>query len=260
MLPALLVGMYLFIAAESTTRFLATIQRWVPLPAFRSHGLGVLVIVVTLIATAIWAQQRTVVEPMWLTYDRFLGVFFIVLVCCWLGLLMTNLVDYRPRLTWISLAPRNVVHYGILFLFFVFVASPYLGLGSFGRMTGESGLVSFGERNNHLLFPQASLTEFDDELIMIEASNDPYLAALAERDLQITWFDLVNHLYPRPETSITFLRGSERYQVDRTGDIDVFSVPNAWVARKFLRYQPVPTDTLGQLLSSRINPAIAANN
>jgi len=252
LLPVLLVGLCLFTSTESSTRFYGSLQRWLPIPALRASGLVTLVIGIAIIAVGLWSQNRQATESFWLTRDRFIGISFACLVAFWLTLLLTNLIDYRPKLTWVSMAPRNVAHYALLVGFILYLASPYLGLGDVGRLTPYSGLASAGLANNHLFIPQASLTKYDHDFVEILDSSDPYLAQLGQNGMKITWFDLVNYLNSRPNASLDFVRGGQRFRPEKVGDIDVFCEQNAWWARKLLQFQPIHISTFDRLSREKL--------
>ena len=248
LLPVMLVGLCLFTSTESATRFYNSLQRWIPIPALRASGLTTFVIAVGLVAIGLWSHSRQATEePIWLTRDRFIGISFTFLVGFWLVLLLSNLVDFRPKLTWVSMAPRNVAHYALLLGFVVFLTSPYVGLGNVGRLTWNSGFAAAGPANNHIFIPQASLTNLDHEFVDIIDSSDPYLAQLGQNGLKISWFDLVNYLNSRPDTSLDFVRGGQRYRPENVGEIDVFSEQNNWWARKFVQFQPIHIPTFDGL-------------
>ncbi len=242
LLPVFLVGMYLFLSTESIARIHATIRRALPFLALRSILLPTYVSTAALIGTAIRIQQNETRTLNWLTFDLVVDAAFAILFVSGLLLIVSNLIDYRPKLTWVSFTPRNFAHYLLLAIFLGFLVSPYLGLGNVGRLTAGSGFASTYNKNNHLLLPQASLTKFEQDWVEISDSNDPYLIRIANMQMLMTWYEFVNYVQPRPKTSVVFSRGGQHYQVDRAGEIAELSTSNPWLLRKLTRFQPLAKD------------------
>ena len=163
---------------------------------------------------------------------------YAVLIAMWVGILLSSLIDQRPRLTWVSMMLRNPLHFVVLLVMLIAVSSPYLGLGNVGRFTDNSGLVTSGA-TNHMLVPHHDLVHLETDLIEITYSSDAYLQQLADQQLSMTWFDFVNYVVDRPDTSVNFSRGDDQFDVDRTGDIEELSSGNSWLYRKLCTFAPI---------------------
>lgn len=251
LVPVFLLGFFLFTSTEFVSRLVGCLHRYVPAPAVRRSGLPIYVLVTVMVGIAIRFQQLEVEQTLPVGAESFVNAACVALTAAWIILLLTNLVDARPRLTWVSLLPKNVAHYGVLTLFIVTLSSPYLGLGDVARLTDATGFVAIGQRNNHLLVPQSPLMNLGMDRVEILASSDPYLASLASSQLQPTWFEMVDYLQLRPETSIDFMHDGQRYQVQRAGDYDVFSTPSALWTRKLARFTPLSSGEITKMANDR---------
>lgn len=241
-----LVGLYFFLSTESVTRMSMAVQRWIPSPTLRRSGLPLGVVVVGMIGIALWAQEKQAGFHA-ASAAKFVDFAFAGMVAVWVTQILVNLVDHRPKLTWVSLTPRNLAHYLVFAIFVVFVLSPYLGIGNAGRFSSSSGFASTWNRNNHLFLPQATLTRFEQDWVKIQSSNDPYLAQVSEQDARLTWYEFVNYVALRPQISVEFYRADDLYQVQRTGDIEELSQMNPWWLRKLVRFEPLPAAELRRL-------------
>ncbi len=233
LLPVMIVGLYLFTSSELIGRVHATLVRIVPFASLRASGLMVFVgsmaiLIVALLVAGEGYRHSAYVVAQWC---------YVVLVVGWLGLILTSLVELRPKLTWVSLMMRNPLHYLLIAAFIVVVTSPYLGFGSKGKFVGGSGLSTGGGVSNHLIIPQGNIVNHEKDVVEIVESNDPWLQKIADEALLITWFELVNHVGSRPETSLVFVRANELYEVSRTGDVPELSQENSWILRKLLAYK-----------------------
>ncbi len=79
--------------------------------------------------------------------------------------------DARPfgRLLWVQVP--------VLVLALLWAASPYLGSRTTAVFTMFSGIRTEGVAPNHLFLPTVHLTDWQDDFVVVESSNDPVLAA-----------------------------------------------------------------------------------
>lgn len=233
LLPVIIVGLYLFTSSELIGRVHATLVRIVPFASLRASGLTVFVGAMAILIVALLVAGEAYRANAYVIAEGC----YIVLVVGWLGLILSSLVELRPKLTWVSLMMRNPLHYLLIAAFIVAVTSPYLGFGSKGKFVGGSGLSTAGGVSNHLVIPQGNIVNHEKDVVKIVESNDPWLQKIADEALLITWFELVNHVGSRPETSLAFMRANELYEVSRTGDVPELSQENSWILRKLLTYE-----------------------
>ena len=238
LLPLIFIILYLFTATESTTRICEITVRWVPWRAVRSFGLAVVSVVLLAAAAAAWMDRARGTSQM---YGQTIFVsYYVGFVLIWSTCLACGLTDPRqPRLTKVAMLPRNPLHYAIVLTLATAGTFPYLGLGTQATLSSEHGLVTELGTNNHLFVPQTYLVEYQTDLVEILDSSDPYLAGLAQRQDMITWFELVNYLSRRPDTSLSFIRGGERFEVAQAGAIAELSRSNSWILSKLLGFRTV---------------------
>lgn len=256
MLPLMLVGFYLFTSSEVINRLHRSVNMRIPYPSVQSAGLTVATVlaVITIVAVRFKESQNADLS---FTSHQLVSWITALIVTIWLLSLLSSLVDLRPKLTWVSLLVRNPIHIALLVLFILSAAAPYLGFGSRGRFVDDSGLHVAGGNNNHLLVPQKDLIGLQSDLVEIIESNDPFLEQLATEGRLITWFDLINYVQPRPETSLSFIRNGQQYIVEEAGQINELSVPNKWLHRKLLAYGLVDRK---DFLSLAARKQLAANH
>lgn len=244
LLPVLMVGLGMFASADLVTRMQTGLRRLLPLGGVRRFGLGLLAMVIS-VALCILAWKRREVAELPFAGSEFLESEFVIggsywiVSLAWLGLLLTCLIDLRPKLTWVSFGVRNPLNILLILGFIIAIVSPYTGLGTVGRFVDQSGFASAEGASNHLLIPAVSLFDCHQGLIEVISSSDPWLQEIADSGQLLSWFDLVNYVVVRPDTSIAFIRENEHFQVERCGDITELSVANPWIARKLISFRPL---------------------
>ena len=248
MLGLQLLGLYLFASPELVDRINELCSQVIPVRMARRYGLGLVVVATALFALALQLelfgaasetdQHRSLASLAPASMDASQLVAWATLAgsFVWLLLLLPSLVEGRPRLTWVAMLMRNPAHYVLATLLIFMASTPYLGYGSLGRFSDQSGLVTSTVGTNHLFIPHQTQTEFADP-IEILASNDPWLESVASSGKRITWFELVRHLSRDPRgKSIDFVRGSDFYQIDDASEFPELSTRPPWLIRKTVAF------------------------
>lgn len=94
--------------------------------------------------------------------------------------------------------------------------APYLGLKTEGSFTMFSNLRTEGELWNHLLLPRSMrVFDFQDDLVTIVQSSDPFLNGL---DAQMVQFQLRSHLSTRPDVALEYSVAGTVRKVARAAD------------------------------------------
>lgn len=253
MLPVLIVGLGMFASTDLVARMQTGLQRWLPLWPLRRFGLGAFAVVVSVFVCILAFKRGEEFNLPFVRLGTVITAGYWVTLLAWLSLLLACLVDLRPKLTWVSFGVRNPLNILLILMFIIAIVSPYTGLGTAGRFVERSGYASAEGGSNHLLIPATRLCEYDEDMIELIASNDPWLQELADSGQLISWFDLINYVVPRPDTSISFIRENEHFQVDRCGDITELSVANPWIARKLIAFRPLHRDLVPASQQETVN-------
>lgn len=118
---------------------------------------------------------------------------------------------------------------------------PYLGLKTGNSFAMFSNLQTEGDQWNHLVLPRAMrVFPYQDELVTIVESSDPYLQRLQRERTRLVYPHLRLHLDGHPEASLTYERGGRRYVVPRVGDDPELSRRPPYWLRKLFLFRAVP--------------------
>ena len=128
-------------------------------------------------------------------------------------------------------------------LMFLNGMSPYLGYKTETSFSMFSNLRTEGERSNHLFVPQSlKMAGFQDDLVRIVRSSDPYLRGLADQKLLLPYFELRRRASNSPpDFSVEYVRGGRRVVAtknDPGAGGDLFT-PYPWLLTKLLQFRPV---------------------
>jgi len=121
--------------------------------------------------------------------------------------------------------------------------NPYLGLKTEASFSMFSNLRTEGPRPNHVLIHgHAHLTSYQDDLIEVLDSSNPFLRDLAERHMLIPAHELRRRMATAPSlrsASLTYERGGRVYARARIADDPDLARPLSLVERKLLRFRVV---------------------
>lgn len=118
--------------------------------------------------------------------------------------------------------------------------SPYLGLKTEASFSMFSNLRT-EVVSNHLLVPGSlKLAGYQEDLVRIHASSDPFLARMSERGGQLTWFHFKT-LTRRLDgsTSVSYTRAGVRHDVPRLGAVPALDDGPTAIPRRLLRFRVV---------------------
>jgi hypothetical protein len=150
--------------------------------------------------------------PAWFTYDALLLAF---VLSDWRNSGRQALATREPH----PLAVSNLSLLCLSGLFFLNGLSPYLGLKTETSFAMYSNLRTEGNRPNHLFFPGwMSIFREQQDLVEVLDCSVPELRQLADRKLQLPFFELCSELSTHPEASLLFRRGTEVHDIPRVGD------------------------------------------
>lgn len=124
--------------------------------------------------------------------------------------------------------------------------SPYLGLKTEDSFAMFSNLQTEAGNNNHFLMStDLRLTGFQDDLVRVVETSDRGLRERVGTDYLMTYFEFRRYLSQRPDASVTFVRGGERFTIPRVGDDPELSSPPPLWQSKLLQFRPVDTNEAG---------------
>jgi hypothetical protein len=242
---AMLVALYVVFRLEALeTGDLRKLWRWLPTggladAASRRPGLALLASG-TALAAALFFALRETPEPL-----RSRSVFLALWILYWGGILVAFAAlrlgsePARSALPaqWPRLAPALLLP---VLLVFLNGACPYLGLKTETSFSMFSNLRTEGGRTNHLLAPTSlQLFAFQRDLVEVMDASDAALRARGRAGKRIAFFELRDWLSRHPDSSVSFVRGSQRSDLARAGDDPRFATPTPVWLRKLLRFRDV---------------------
>jgi hypothetical protein len=118
--------------------------------------------------------------------------------------------------------------------------SPYLGLKTEHSWAMFSNLQTEGGHWNHLFMPQSmQVFSFQDDLVRVVRSSDPYLAGDPRRDIRLVAFEMRRYLEDHPDVAITYeVRGEVREANPASSDPYLMQ-PQSRVLEKLFLFRPV---------------------
>lgn len=136
-------------------------------------------------------------------------------------------------------APR-VLAAVVVALTVVNAAQPYLGGKTMSSFTMFSNLSTEQGSSNHLLLPrQTWVSTWQDDLVTVEASDDPTLADIADAGDRLVFHDLQQRVRRATEPfALTYVRDGQRVQLDDATAPGAIPRPHP-VADKLLLFRPV---------------------
>jgi hypothetical protein len=148
--------------------------------------------------------------------------------------------------TWRGTKPRATIgglawfQVPVLALAIAWALSPYLGLRTTGVFTMFSGIRTEGAAPNHVFMPHLRLAHWQDELVTIDASNDPALASSTRFRLAVPLVALRAMAMDDPDLTVRgVLNGRAVTFGPRAGESRLEPLP--YWEKKLLHFRPVPT-------------------
>ncbi len=142
--------------------------------------------------------------------------------------------------------PRYKILMIIPLLVFINGISPYLGLKTQTSWSMFSNLRTEGGISNHLLIRHPYyLANFENDLVEIKHSSDPFLNSFVEKGYLIPYFELRYYMSLKTGLSgsnseITYIRNGSVKSVMKPGDDPGLFEPGSLLLRKLLSFRPVP--------------------
>jgi hypothetical protein len=141
----------------------------------------------------------------------------------------------RPRPALLVLLPAAVLVNG---------AAPYLGFKTTPVFSMFSNLRTEGELHNHWIVPKRlQVVDWQDDLVVIEQGNHPWLAARARPDVQVVYHELraaIDRIRAAGRhVSLTYRRQGESIQVDTVRDPNERPPPLPAWRRKLIAFRDV---------------------
>jgi hypothetical protein len=201
---------------------------------------GVAVVVLGLLSVFSRKLGVSRVCPAWFTYN---ALFLTLVVSDWWVSGVSAIATRESQLFRIGgIGPACLAA-----LFFLNGLSPYVGLKTETSFAMYSNLRTEGNRPNHLFIPGfLSVFPGQDDLVEVLDCPVPELGRLADRHLQLPFFQLCSELSTQPEASIMFRRGAEVYDLPRVGDRrDLLPEIPLWKRRLFPFRALEPTGSQG---------------
>lgn len=112
-------------------------------------------------------------------------------------------IRYRPNL-------GNAL---LVLVFFLWVLNPYLGFRTMGAFTMFSGLVTEGPGTNHFFMPSVHLVDEQNDLVVLETSNNRALQDLADDGQAVPYFE-IRRVAASSSIELTGTRNGEPFVVD----------------------------------------------
>jgi multisubunit Na+/H+ antiporter MnhB subunit len=130
--------------------------------------------------------------------------------------------------------------------FFVYCASPYIGLGTGGTLAMFSGLRTEGGISNHYLIEEPlPLFHYQDKIVYVEDAQNPSLRAAMRDGQGIVLFDFQRHFtyIERLALPLALRVDDQRYDIRSFDDFVVFAneqfTAQSWLERKYMSFRLV---------------------
>jgi hypothetical protein len=203
--------------------------RWQNRPRATSFGRAAAAVTAVAVGILVALRIARPADPVLVAWVAYAAVVLGVLICfrsdCRAGAERAELFSVRPRV--LLVFPALTLLNG---------ASPYLGLKTETAFAMYSNLRTEGRVTNHLLIPSSlSVFHFQDELVRITQSSDPFLQRLARSGRLIPYFELRR----KPEASVTYVWQGTESAFERVTDDPRFTGRPNVLLRKLLIFRPV---------------------
>jgi hypothetical protein len=168
---------------------------------------------------------------LWALYGATLIAVFLVASGVWKVTAAVRGIDSLRLRRWsTAIVPLLVVFNGM---------NPYLGLKTESSFAMFSNLRTEGGTTNHLFMPLFRLAGYQEDLVEIVESSDPYFQGLAERGFLLPHFEFRRMAVPRRDASVSFIRNGELHHVPRLGNDPELSRHAPFLQRAVLTFRPV---------------------
>jgi len=132
-------------------------------------------------------------------------------------------------------------HLPVLALALLWALNPYLGLRTTGSFTMFSNLQTESPHTNHLFMPSLRIPDWQDEMVVLEESNDDQLASGAANKMAIPLVALQRMSMDDPDLVVTgTIDGQTRTWGPHDGQTEFRTLP--WWQYKLFLFRPVTTD------------------
>lgn len=157
------------------------------------------------------------------------------------ALLLATALVLRESRGGSSLGRVRLYHLPVLALAVFWALNPYLGLRTTGSFTMFSNLRTESPDPNHMFMPSWRLTDWQDDMVTLEASNDDELSAGADNDMALPLVALRRMAMDDPDLEVTgLLHGRTVTWGPDDGQAALEPLP--WWEHKFFLFRPVTTD------------------
>lgn len=158
-----------------------------------------------------------------------------------IGLLLATALTVREHRASAPLGRIRLVHVPVLALAVLWALNPYLGLRTTGSFTMFSNLHTESPSPNHLFMPSLRLTDWQDDMVTLVASNDAELRSGADNRLAVPLVALRRMATDDPDLEVTgILHGTEVTYGPGPGQVRLEPLP--WWQHKMFLLRPVTTD------------------
>ena len=130
--------------------------------------------------------------------------------------------------------------YVVPLLVFLNGTMPYLGLKTENSYAMFSNLKTEGRDTNHFIVPaSAQIFDYQEQVVEIISSTDPYLQELADQGLGFVLFEFRNYVNDRRPEKIEYLLNGEKRTFNRE-DRNTYAAlgANPYVLRKLMKFRP----------------------
>jgi hypothetical protein len=128
-------------------------------------------------------------------------------------------------------------------LLFLCGFAPYIGLKTETSFSMFSNLRTEGDKTNHLFIPTIlQIFDFQKDLVEVTSSSDEFLQQLADNRQVIPYFEFKDHVTPRKDVSVSFIRGGAEFTYSQIRDSSELSRGIPYFLRKILYFRPIDKD------------------
>ncbi len=131
------------------------------------------------------------------------------------------------------------IHVPMIVLTLFWAMNPYLGLRTTASFTMFSSLRTEGTEANHLFLPSVHLTDWQEDLVYIESSNDREIERAARSDVAVPLLALRSRAMDDADLVVTGVLHGERVTFGPEPDQHPLD-PLTWWERKYTHFHAIP--------------------